>query len=134
MGLIGNTKGQALVELALSLLLLMFILFGITEFGRAMYITNTLNNAAREGARRAVVSNATPEGSLDTAALETQIKSCIPFDQTDLSITFDAAAPVSAGTPVTVTVTLPFQPVVPLLSSFFPTGFSLTGQASMRFE
>ena len=45
---IGSSKGQALVEVALSLFMLCLILFGISEFGRAMSITNALNNAARQ--------------------------------------------------------------------------------------
>jgi hypothetical protein len=50
-----HQKGQALIETALSITLLFLLVFGITEFGRAMYTKNTLNNAARAGARAAVV-------------------------------------------------------------------------------
>ena len=57
MNLHSNNKGQALVEMALSIILLMTILVGIFEFGRAMYIKNTLNNAARAGVRKAVVTS-----------------------------------------------------------------------------
>ncbi len=46
----GN-KGQTLVEFALILLLLVSILFGITEFGRAWYHSNALVNGTRAGAR-----------------------------------------------------------------------------------
>jgi hypothetical protein len=51
-----NNKGNAVLEFALVLPLLLLILFGITEFGRAIMTTNTLNSAAREGARLAAVS------------------------------------------------------------------------------
>jgi len=51
-----NQKGQALVETALVLPLLLLLVMGLFEFGRAMYIKNTLNNAARAGARAAVVT------------------------------------------------------------------------------
>jgi Flp pilus assembly protein TadG len=52
----GNEKGQALIELALVLLLLMIILFGIEEFGRFFFHLNTIKNAAREGVRQAIVT------------------------------------------------------------------------------
>src|SRR5689334_11210220 len=50
-------KGQAMVETALVLFILVLFVFGITEFGRAMYTKNTLNNAARAAARAAVVTS-----------------------------------------------------------------------------
>ncbi len=37
-----NSTGQALVEMAIILPLLMLLVMGIFEFGRAMYIKNTL--------------------------------------------------------------------------------------------
>lgn len=44
-------RGHALVELAIAMLVLLSIAFGITEFGRAMYQYNTLGKAARDAAR-----------------------------------------------------------------------------------
>ena len=51
-----NQKGQALVEFAIILPLLFLLIFGIFEFGRAMFIKNSLNNAARSAVRVAVVT------------------------------------------------------------------------------
>ena len=51
-----NQKGQALVETALILPILLLLIMGLFEFGRIMYIKNTLNNAARAGVRTAVVT------------------------------------------------------------------------------
>ena len=48
-------RGQALVEFALALPILILLLVGIFDFGRAVYAFNTVNNAAREGARVAIV-------------------------------------------------------------------------------
>ena len=48
-------RGQTLVEFALVLPLLIVVLVGIFDFGRAIYGYNTANNAAREGARLAIV-------------------------------------------------------------------------------
>ena len=48
-------RGQALVEFALALPILILLLVGIFDLGRAVYAFNTVNNAAREGARLAIV-------------------------------------------------------------------------------
>ena len=52
-----NNRGQALVEFALLLPVVLLILFGIVEFGRAWQTKQTLTDAAREAARVAVVGN-----------------------------------------------------------------------------
>lgn len=49
-------KGQTIIETAFILTLLLLILLGITEFARAWYMKNSLKNAVRDGARKAVVS------------------------------------------------------------------------------
>jgi hypothetical protein len=51
-----ENKGQALVETAIVLVLLLVILFGIAEFSRAWYTKNSLKNAVRSGARLAAVT------------------------------------------------------------------------------
>lgn len=56
-------RGQATVELALSIGLLLFILLAAIDFGRAFFAYVGLVNAAREGARAGVMA-------LDVAAIE----------------------------------------------------------------
>jgi Flp pilus assembly protein TadG len=46
-----NQKGVAAVEFAIVLILLVPLVFGITEFGRAIYQYNTLTKIVRNGAR-----------------------------------------------------------------------------------
>ncbi len=53
-----GSRGQALLEFALVAPIFFLILFAIIEFGRAVYVTQVLNNAAREGARYAIVHGA----------------------------------------------------------------------------
>lgn len=48
-------RGQALVEFALIVPIFLLILFGIFDVGRAIYAFNTINQAAREAARLAIV-------------------------------------------------------------------------------
>ena len=46
-----------MVEFALMAPVVLLLLFGIVDFGRALFIANELTNAAREGARVAVLSS-----------------------------------------------------------------------------
>jgi Flp pilus assembly protein TadG len=50
-----NESGQAAVEMALILPVLMLLLLGIMEFGQAWNAKQIVTDAAREGARQAVV-------------------------------------------------------------------------------
>ena len=51
--------GAAAVEMAIVLGLLILLVFGIIEMGRAIMVNQVITNAAREGARRAVIPGAT---------------------------------------------------------------------------
>lgn len=46
-----DQRGQSLVEFAVSSVVLVLLVGGIVDIGRSMYVTETLSNAAREGAR-----------------------------------------------------------------------------------
>ena len=50
-----STKGQALVEFALVVLMMLFLLIGVAEFGRAWMTQNILTGASREAVRVAAV-------------------------------------------------------------------------------
>ena len=128
---LSNNIGSALVELAIILPLLVLIAFGICEFGWAMYVNNSLGNAAREGARLAAV---TPRPiTVTDARITTRVKESLRFSYavTDLNIITTPPPTASAG-PVTVTVTLIFHS----FTSFFPMldGKQLKGEATMRYE
>jgi hypothetical protein len=51
-------RGQALAEFAMVIPVFLLCLYGIIEFGRYVYTVQILNNAAREGARYAIVHGA----------------------------------------------------------------------------
>jgi len=48
--------GQSLVEMAMVLPVLTFLTFGLVDFGRAYYFQVAVTNAAREGARAAILN------------------------------------------------------------------------------
>jgi hypothetical protein len=51
MGRQKNNRGVSTIEMSLVLILLLLMVFGITEVGRAFYQYNTLAKAIRDGAR-----------------------------------------------------------------------------------
>jgi len=50
-----SIRGQALVEFALVAPIFFLLIFAIIDFGRYVYYVQVINNAAREGARYAIV-------------------------------------------------------------------------------
>lgn len=48
-------RGQTMVEFALILPIFILVLVGMLDFGRAVYANNTVQNAAREATRLAIV-------------------------------------------------------------------------------
>ena len=122
-----DERGASAVEFAFIVPLLIVLVLGIAEFGRAFQVSGTLSAAAREGVRvmalqnnpaaaRAAVRNAAP--ALDPAVTNAQI-----------TIT-PASCPV-AGT-ATTTVRLTVTYTHPFLTDFFGSGVDLTGTGVMR--
>lgn len=143
-----NRKGQALVESAFVLMIIVLFTYGITEFGRAMYVKNMLNNAARAGARQAVVSawnitsytftNSRPP---DSDSVKQKIYDSLMYvgDKSQVTANVECIGTVGctgtdhSGATITVTVTYTgFDPVVTRMRQIIsPT---LVGRASMRYE
>src|SRR4029450_13281952 len=102
---IKSERGAALLEAALTIPMLLLVAVGIFEFGRAYQAWQVLTNAAREGARIAVLPDPTP-GLVETRVLEYMQAGQLPdanADQIDVnrseSITINGAAkPAWRGT------------------------------------
>lgn len=146
-----NEKGQAMIETAFVIALLVLLIFGMTEFGRAMYTKNTLNNAARAGARVAVVtSSASFPNPLPNAATLSCPSNANPIYtaicnnivagiQGTKKVSIEITAPngSSKTTPATgdqirVSVQADFIPVLDLMKGMIRE--QLTGEATMRYE
>lgn len=123
-----NEKGQNLVEFALVVPMLLLLVFGIAEFGRAWMTRNILTGAAREAVRVAVV----PSGSIGAATTRAnQILSSAGITTAAVNVNDSGA---SFGI-VTATVTYNF-PV--LVVGFIPglngATIPLTSTTTMRRE
>ena len=80
-----DRAGQAMVEFALVVPIFLLLVIGVIEFGRAWNLQQTITDAAREGARRAVVFDPT----LTVAEVQTAVKAKIQaagFDSTQATI------------------------------------------------
>ena len=96
-------RGNALLDLAFVLPILLALTFGAVEYGYALYVKHVLQGAAREGARTAIVPGATP--AQVNAAIDTSMQTA-GFPQGKYSRTISPANwnGASAGAVVTVEV------------------------------
>ena len=134
-----NERGNALIETAITVPIVLLIAVGIFEFGRAYQTQQVLTNAAREGARQAViegVSDATVTATVRNyltggglTAVDPVISRTVPFP--------GPGCPCASR----VTINYPFnfivlQPVARLVSRTATVGAPITMQASalMRNE
>ena len=84
----GNESGQALVEFALVVPIFLLLVLGIVEFARAWNIYEVLTDAAREGARTAVVDDPTvTETDVVTIVQQACARAGVQIDATDVQIT-----------------------------------------------
>ena len=61
-----RTRGQGLAEFALVLPIIVLLLVAVFDIGRGVYAYNSITNAARQGARVAVVNQLYPADSVTT--------------------------------------------------------------------
>lgn len=128
-----NRRGQALVEVAIVAPLLLLLLGVSADFGRVFFISNTVTNAAREGALFA--SHHAAEYSLDAGVtLDSNTRSIIQQEERGsflaiqcpgaLQITISRSGAVVSGPPgidetVAVTCDVPsLLPFLPLPKTF----------------
>jgi Flp pilus assembly protein TadG len=138
-----SEKGTALLEAAMTIPLLLLVAIGTLEFGRAYQTWQVLTNAAREGARMAVLPNQSP-GAIVQRVRNYMQAGQLPRYNT-ASVTVNSAATITVnGAPVSasqVTVDYPFnfivlQPVARLVTPSTSLGSAITmrAEAVMRNE
>src|ERR1041385_4811710 len=59
-----NERGSTLVEFAIGVTVFLTAMFGVLEFGRALWVHNALTDAARRGARYATMHSSTDADSV----------------------------------------------------------------------
>jgi len=141
---LSSERGTAILETALTLPLLLVVSVGIFEFGRAYQTWQVMTNAAREGARVAVVPNAAAGAAEARTRQYMQLGQLPNYNSATVNVNPAATVDIGGGATATatlVTVSYPFQfvvlqPVVRLLVSGSTVGapVTLTASAEMRNE
>ena len=135
-----NDRAQALVETALVLPLLLLLIVGLFDIGRAIWLSNTLATAVREGSRYGVVHGAlsgSPTGpgaatytAPDTdTAITAQVRNYatgVPNNLTVQSTWPDGNA--NRGSRIVVSASFPFTPI--LAQVFLGSGLGITLRSS----
>jgi Flp pilus assembly protein TadG len=135
-------KGAAAVEFALVMPLFFMLILGIIEFGRAIMVEQIITNAAREGARIAIVPGTS------TAATQAQVanylvngavissSSSLNSGGNNPQFSVNPSPPSSAtsGSLVTVTVSVPYNSVAWLPTAMFLGNATMTATCTMRTE
>ena len=147
-----KASGQSLVEFALLLPLLMVLVMGLFEIGRAVFYYSALNNAAREGTRVAIVqpdcdlrigndcnNNYQDSQTLTcaTASSTANIRICAEIEEklfnlpelldgSRTTITINHTVNLADEPIIHIRIDHLFQPIVP--------GFNLIGNINLRAE
>jgi Flp pilus assembly protein TadG len=122
-------RGQSLVEFALVLPILLILLLGILDFGRAVAAYNSVSNGARSGARVAIVNQ-------DYSAIRDAVLS-EAFGLADVDVQF-ATVPGQTGCPrigcvIEVSVSYDFSPATPVIGNIVGD-FTVTSTSRMPIE
>ena len=128
-------RGATAVEFALLLPVLLLLLFGIIDFGRALNAQITLTQAAREGARLAALGQSSSTVQTRTQAAATGLS--------PVTVTVTTSCPVNAGAGVDAVVSLSYAfsfvtPVGAFAAMFgsasFGSTLALTAKGEMPCE
>ena len=140
---LAGQRGQALIETALTLPIVLVISISIFEFGRALQVWQLLTNAAREGARVAVLPGSTP-AIVQQRALDYMAAGGLQNRALNQINVQSNAQIIMSGTPVSaahVTISYPFNfmllnPIMQLIVRGSRVGapITMTASALMRNE
>ena len=127
-------RGQAVVELALILPVIVTLIFGALDVGRLFNAQIVVTEAAREGARLA-----TTECTLSPSTCYSDVVTRVDNAMTGLTVSNSTVTlspgPYVSGDTVTVQVHYTISFITPWISSLIPgSPFTLSGATTMRLE
>lgn len=114
----GGRRGQALVELALVLPIVLLLLVGLIEFGRAWNLHQVVTDASRQGARNLVLPGVDPD-SARVIVRRSLAATAVDPDRPGIQILAEEDGGTPGG-PATVEVRVPYNFVFlgPIMSWF----------------
>ena len=136
-------SGQSLAEFALVLPLFLLLFFAVIDFGSAVFTFNSLTNAAREGARLAIVNQ---DNASIIARAETQV-SVAEINAPNVSINFyqqandgtpdtsSTCSPAAVGCLAVVSFESTYRPLTPIIGNIlFKNGVTFTATSILTVE
>ena len=103
-----RTSGQALVETAFVLPILLLLLLGLFDFGRAVFAYNAVSNSAREAVRLAIVDQ---NGAAVTAEGK---RAALGLEAPAVDVNFSQSCAI-IGCTATVTVQYQWSAITPII-------------------
>ncbi|MCR3921642.1 MAG: pilus assembly protein [Firmicutes bacterium] len=123
-----NQKGQAIVESALVVPIILLLLLGMVEMGRVTNAYLVVTHAARHGARYGAV------GATNDEIIERIIDVATPLNPAELTIVIMPETGRAAGGDIQVSVTYPVQLITPVVESLISNPFPVKSEITMRIE
>ena len=130
-------SGQSLVEFALILPVIFFLITGFFDLGKAVFYYSSLSNAVREATRYAIVNktemtnafNTPLDNSLQDKVMEYAFG--MTLTRADIIVTLPKVN--DFFTTVTITATYMYRPITPGMKQLFgsTTGISITARSKM---
>jgi len=139
-------RGQSLVEFALVLPLFLVLIMGVVDLGLGVFAYNSITNAAREGARLAIVNQ---DAASVTARAESQARvartptvtvnyyraAADGTPDTSTTCPIGAATYIAVGCLAVVTFQGDYQPITPLIGNIvFGGGVTFTAETVLPVE
>jgi len=133
MNRIRNQRGAALLETAITIPLILLVSVSIFEFGRAYQTWQVLTNAAREGARIAILAESTD--AMVTTAVRNYMQNGQLPQFAAATVNVERTVPFGSNTASRITVTYPFNfmvlsPVMQLVNASATAGQGTTNMQS----
>ena len=129
------SKGLATIEVAIAFPLLLIITLGAIRYGWLFLKAQQITNAARMGARIAVLPDSTVD-TVNTAVTNLMIAANI--NPADCTVTISDSLDQEVGFPLTVRVTIPCSSVdimdVPILTDLEPEDWDIGAEVTMAKE
>ncbi|HOU14182.1 MAG TPA: TadE/TadG family type IV pilus assembly protein [Anaerolineae bacterium] len=113
-----SNRGQSLVEVALVLPIILMILLGLLDFGRAYFTLVALHDAADEGATYAAIRPSDVAG-IQRRAAEASTR-LVPIQQANVSVVYPPI--ITVGAPITVTIDYFLDLYTPFVQAMLPDG------------
>ena len=129
-----KTRGQALIEMGFVIVLLVTLVMGLMEFGRAWMIANMITHAARDGARAAATfANRNANCTIaNTSAISNRVMDQIATVMDTATISsVDVTQSVQGGIPV---VEVQVNGSVPYMFNLVGTSFDVSRTVTFRDE